>query len=538
MDLYGQPEGRAPSQLSAGSAVALAVVMLLLFAVSVWIRLPHIGRPLGDGHEWLTSTVVRNLQIWEEDGALKHRFLPIFTYSGASNKFINNQGSEHMDAAGNYYYTSYGPLAYIVPYVVLKAFRQPITVLGVQCFNLGVHLATAVLVFFLVVEVVRPKRFVEFAAPLAAYVFYVFSAATLWLHSNVYMADMFVQPLWVLSALLVLRYSDAPDPSWRLLAAISGAIAATITAEWIGVFFAVALGVYALLQREPKRKRGLLLATAMGIALGIGLIVLHYSMVNGIDGFLASSAAKFAVRSGLGSESTFAIGSLESWIAVVRNYGVAYGVVPGAIIVTALTALAAIALHDRRRGVFTDMWRRGNLVLALSAGSVALHHLVFFDFTAVHFFATLKTAVVFALVMGLVAYRALSLEVSSGKSSPFGRVVLAAVLTMLGVSVVSGVATYKRHERDWRNDMYMRAGTVIAARALPDECVFLRDSVTGAGTYVLPQVVLYAHRNIASWESTVAAVDLMNRQGVQRGIVFSVDPASGVVGYERFALSD
>lgn len=531
------PEIRSAPALSVAGTVVLALTMLALFAASVFIRLPHMGRPLGEGHEWLTSTVVRNLMIWEEEGALKDRFLPIFTYPGKANKFINNQGSEHMDAAGNYYYTSYGPLAYVVPYLVLKALGQQVTVFGVQCFNLGVHLVAAVLVFVVAAHIIRPQRPMEFVPPLLAYAFYVFSAATLWLHSNVYMADMFVQPLWILCVLLVLRYSETAEPRWPHLAAICASVAATVMAEWIGVFFAAAVGAYALLQPDRRRYRGLLAAAATGVVVGVGSIVIHYSTINGLDGFAASSAAKFAVRSGLGSGSTYSIKSLESWIAIVRNYGVAYGVIPGAIILAVAVAVGVVAAKDWKRGVHTAMWRRAGIAFALLGGSIALHHLVFFDFTAVHFFAMLKTAVVFALVFCVAAYRALG-SAGAEAASPSRKAMAAVVPVTVAIAAVSSVTTYERHAVDWRNDLYQRIGTAIAAESRPEECVFVRGHESEAAVYVGPQIVLYAHRNIASWESTSAAVELMRRQGVLRGIVFSLDPTAGVTGYERFVLRD
>lgn len=56
-------------------------IICLLFILSIVVRLPNLNRPLGNHHEWLTSTVLKHQQIWYENGALKYKFLPIMTYN-------------------------------------------------------------------------------------------------------------------------------------------------------------------------------------------------------------------------------------------------------------------------------------------------------------------------------------------------------------------------------------------------------------------------------------------------------------------------
>ncbi|MCX8007492.1 MAG: hypothetical protein N3B11_05180 [Coriobacteriia bacterium] len=518
---------------------AIALAMLALFAASVWVRLPNMGRPLGEGHEWLTSTVARNLEIWERDGALKHRFLPIFTYPGAANRYINNQGSDHMDAQGNYYYTSYGPFAYIAPYLALKALGQPVTVIGIQRFNLAVHLATAVLLFLVVVEVTRPRRPVEYAPALFAYALYTFTTATLWLHSNVYMSDMFVQPLWVLCILLVFRYADAPGVGWRKPAAIAAAIALAVWTEWLGVFFAATLAGYAVAHWRRKAVRRLFAASIAGGIGGVALYVGHYSLIDGLAGLWKASYAKYAIRSGVSATSNFPIDNPISWQRIGWHYtGFGYG--PVLLLAVALLCVIGFAAYRATDASSrpVGLARRARLALVLAAAPVLLHHLVFFDFTAVHFFSVLKAAVVLALAAGIGASCIIAWLQTRAPAHSATLFASALAVGMIAIAAAQ-VANYRSIAEETRFDAYERLGEIIATEAAPDETVFLRAGDFAGfepwqGAMTGPQVVYYAHRNFASWSTTEAAYALMERQGTRKGMTVGLDPGTGNVRVQHF----
>src|SRR5437899_2344899 len=89
------------------------LILTILFLVSVAVRWPFLNRPLGPHDEWLTSTVLRTMEIWQMEGAWRtYSFLPIMTYPGHVNYNIDNQAGV-SDRLGRQYYLSYPPLAYI-----------------------------------------------------------------------------------------------------------------------------------------------------------------------------------------------------------------------------------------------------------------------------------------------------------------------------------------------------------------------------------------------------------------------------------------
>ena len=115
------------------------LIMLLIFSISVLIRLPSLNRPLSKHHEFVTAISLRVLQIWDKEGGAKYNYVPVMNYGGEANKHINNHASTVEygveDAEGNYYYLSHPPLAYMAPYFVFKVLNIKPTVFSLQAFQ-------------------------------------------------------------------------------------------------------------------------------------------------------------------------------------------------------------------------------------------------------------------------------------------------------------------------------------------------------------------------------------------------------------------
>ena len=91
------------------SRKSVVTALAVIFLVSVLVRLPMLGRPLSVHHEWLTSTSLRHIQIFYENGAAKYHFSPVLNYNLSGDKYIR-EGYVHNDSIGNTYYLSFPPL--------------------------------------------------------------------------------------------------------------------------------------------------------------------------------------------------------------------------------------------------------------------------------------------------------------------------------------------------------------------------------------------------------------------------------------------
>ena len=84
------------------------------------------------------------MQAYDETPIREHKFLPIVSLGGLDNKGIS-WGATIPDKDGNYYYTSFSPAGYILPYIFVKIFRLPINEKSLYCFNTLLFAISAVL---------------------------------------------------------------------------------------------------------------------------------------------------------------------------------------------------------------------------------------------------------------------------------------------------------------------------------------------------------------------------------------------------------
>ncbi|MDH3280003.1 MAG: hypothetical protein OEQ18_02600, partial [Gammaproteobacteria bacterium] len=121
--------------------------LLLLFAGSVWLRAPHLGRPLAHNFEWLSAHTLIVHEIWHEQGGPSaHLFAQSMSYDKPADLYINNAAMSYFyqgypaDGHGRYYDPSHPSLGVVVPYYLAFALwdTKP-NALGLQVFNMGVQ---------------------------------------------------------------------------------------------------------------------------------------------------------------------------------------------------------------------------------------------------------------------------------------------------------------------------------------------------------------------------------------------------------------
>jgi hypothetical protein len=499
--------------MSRRKRIFVGTTLALIFATSVMVRLPLLNKPLCRPREWLNATVLRHLQIWHEVGIARAHFAPIMTYPGRANKNISNAASEHMDSQGNYYYTSYPPLAYYVPYFIFEALQIYPSILPLQIFNLSLHFICGILIYLALTLLLDCENEVCIPAVLG-FTVYIFSPQTLWLQSNVYMSDIFVQVLFIAGIYFVLKWAKygpcSGISSYLKLGALTFCF---VYAEWLGVMFALSLLLYARLNRDQPWAKGLWVAVILGTCTALGLMIWQYSLISGLHAFLVSSHHRYLLRSGLGQQGgpDFHPWSLLGWLLILTYLLVAYA---ADFLLLALWA----AMGKKYAG--PEIGR--NMKTAVFCSAVLppiLHHLVFFNFTAYHEFSTLKDAPMIALLAGALASRlwkkqgTANFSFMSSRTLLIGSVVLFCAIAIPEYRVLTGPLV----------PAYKAIGECIARNSTPDEVVFAQFQQPWA--IPLPQVVLYAHRNIAIWLDEVTARQLAQKNGVSRGVLFVINPA-------------
>jgi len=492
-------------------------IIISFLIISILVRVPNINRPLSYHHEWLTSTVLRTQQIWYEKGDFTHRFLPIMTYDNKADRNINNQANL-KDEEGNFYYTSYPPFAYIFPYVIFRLFNVYPDVLPLQIFNIAIHFISSLFIL-LIISLLTNKYYINKVniPALLGFSIYLFSPASLWFHSNVYMSDMLVQPFFIIGIYLFLKIikNEGKLISCVLLGIINFFM---IYTEWLGVFFAFAVFIYALFNMKEVSIRMVLPCITISSIASLSLTIWHYSQISGLDAFIKSSMKKYLYRSGFSQYSAIGLdySNLTSWKRIVSHYY--HGYLPFLIIlcIVALMYLAVLKKYPTRDILHRNKIEAVSLYLCIVP--VLMHHVVFFNFTSIHDFSVLKTGIFISIITSLIYLRLvntfckdISDKTRTLKIGVINSIII--LMTMLSLYI------YQADVIEDNTLFYKEIGQIIASNADDNEIVFIKT----IDFKILPQIVFYAHRNIAKWKNELKARELLNLNETERGVVFIFD---------------
>ncbi|MFZ4599906.1 MAG: hypothetical protein ACOYNN_14780 [Terrimicrobiaceae bacterium] len=514
------------------------LIILALFAVSLAIREPVLNRPLAGNQEWLTSTVLRTMEIWQADGAIHgQQLLPSMTYPGAANRFIPNHANL-IAPNGECYYTSYPSLGYYVPYFVTSIIGMGPSVTFMRVFCLCVHLICVLLVFALVRVATRPwNPFSAELAAIAAAGLYIFATGTLWYHGNVYMSDMLVQMFFLAGTLLGLRLlRTVPGRVVDFIFVWVIIFAMTLT-EWIGGLFAISLAIAAF--RAAGWRRGIVITLLAGTASGLAVAatVLHYSSIDGFANLVESLRVKAEIYSAAANTTgTPAVISPKRWLLFARHYFDSYAGFACAI--AALSGFIVLSFRKQLTTFTRRAWADSDFVSVvwLLAAPILLHHFILFNWTTSHSFSVLKTAPLIALVFGVLVLWVL--EGSREKGWTCGLPLVVAIFLM---GVASSIFMYF-HSNLVHDENYRASGNAIQRGTGEDEIAFVSVGRMSPRRdlywQVHPQLVFYAKRNLAVWLDGPEASRLLNTVGIQRGVLFTLTPDWQIIDVRRFNLGE
>ena len=81
-----------------------------------------------------TWHTILTLKSYDETSINEHKFLPIVSLGEKDDKYIP-WGATVPDSKGNYYYTSFSPAGYVIPYIFIKIFNLSISESSLYIFN-------------------------------------------------------------------------------------------------------------------------------------------------------------------------------------------------------------------------------------------------------------------------------------------------------------------------------------------------------------------------------------------------------------------
>ncbi|MBP7809191.1 MAG: hypothetical protein KA163_07865 [Bacteroidia bacterium] len=410
---------------------------------------------------------------------------------------------------------SYPPFSFILPYFVFKITGQDASVGGIRIFSLLIHFICALLIFLIVYKFNKKRLSEDYFIPAyVAFCFYVFATGNLWFHSNFYFADSLVH-VFVLGLINVFL-SIVQQPETKTSKNISLLFTLTflgIYTEWLALFaafFVLALFIFKSFKTKIyiKYSLSIILATIFSL----GLTVLQYSYIAGFNVLKNYSLLKFSRRSGFNEQTAIdgtSIYNTQSYKTIYSYYLTNYNYLVSFALLFGFAFLMLYFVNLKTKKVKFEF--NPLLVLILISLTVATHHVVFFNFTAIHDVSTLKMTLPVCLFVGyffalVFAYAG---EVSKKTTQVF------AVL-FCGAFVFYSSQEYLRFSSDDTDKHFQKlTGDAVAKYANPDELVFTNVGIS-------PVLMWHAQRNLVQSDNKKKCAEILDSLNYSKGIFFKI----------------
>lgn len=495
-------------------------ILLLLFLLSVLVRVPNLNRPLSKHHEFNVAFFLIPLEIWSESGAQNHGHLPPYNYFNPGDLFVPEPIAVAAgEKDGRYYYLSLPPLSYIAPYYFFKSAGLSTSVLNLQIFNLILH---GFVLFFLVntLNIFFSKNNALFACTL-----YLFAPGPLWYHGNAYTHHVFALLPLIMTVYFFIRYTQSFDFKGKHLFAFALSLFALIYAEWIGVFLAIIIFALAIFNfRSARYKHVAVVVFLVGLS-SLTILLYQYVSFMGWERYKAYLLDRFIERAGLESSIGF-LGFLIKWAYWCL---VSYG-----LWIPALVA----ALFVRWKSLMTA---NEKLALILIIVPLLIYQVVFREFAYVHEYSVLYQGFLWSFLSAMflekVDWKSLPIVPKLKFLSHFRPKLVISVLSILFVAQYYVInRPGKVGQNGDRYDQLEEIGATISQNTTPDETVFLliRDESISR---VNPQIVFYAKRNFKPISDLNEIAAFLEIQKNDNAVVFEIVDGA-IVGFSNYILSE
>lgn len=358
--------------------------LLIFWILSLLVRWPLLNRPLAKHHEYNTAMVLMNIDTWRAAGGAGHfHYIPVLNYPEPGDRIPARAPAPNFDADGNALYFSFGAGWYLFPYTFYQLFQWPAKPVYLQMLNLLLHGLGAWL-WWCWLNAPKRRNRLSTTAKLVSVLALLFLPGMLWYNGNGYVNTSLSIPLLILWLMAAEKWSKDQSPiSYGLYVCIS---LLCVYTDWFVVFLCTA---QALIESRQKKQRlvstlSTLLVWLAPILLGILLILFQYSSYVGLADTLQALSGRFAERSVL--EGSTGKGPL--WISFLQHYLTLY--LPLVIL------LFAAGFQNLRNTLWKDPF-----FIAYGC-ALALYHLVFFQWSAVHEFAMLADALWLVYGIGIL----------------------------------------------------------------------------------------------------------------------------------------
>jgi hypothetical protein len=504
-------------------------ILIALFLLSVLMRIDNLKKPMGHHHEWLTGHVLSVVYIFEQDGAFYHHCAPVWTFNTEADRYL--AAHQSFKDKNNYtYYVSYPPMCFLLPHCIFTVCGTDASVIGIRVIGLVIHFLVAFLVYLLVLKFFdRKMRDCIFLPAIMAFGLYTFAAGNLWFHGHVFFADMLV-PLFIASFLYVLLRvlkNELSTGKACLLLFLTCALGAYT--EWQMLFIAFFSSAVLFFKGFRERRYFLhFITVCVAALLPVFITYMQYSSIAGSKELKEVVSSKYKQRSGGDAEAAEAGMSMDnsfSFRHISEHYEQNYStLLDYAWYAFLLFLFLALINHRVEKGVIKF---NHFLIFVILMGSILMHHYVFFNFTAVHDFSTLKTSLFLALFCGYVLGLLFVVFELDKKKQQRNWAIAFSVIAFGLFFHFSTQRYYKVNQGSDINKNHFLAGEIVKKHVKPDEIVFCTFIPT-------PETAWYTKRNLLPCADVKDAIHTLQRiDSKLNGQVIQLNPGD----YEVFTIN-
>lgn len=472
---------------------------ILLFLISIFIRVPNLNRPLSKHHEFNTAFFLIPMEIWEDEGIINHGFIPSYSYTNLNDKNINNPiGIQEANFEGTYYYLSFPSFSYLLPYFTFKILNVKASVLSLQVFSLILHFILCWILFFLL------TLFFKQESAFYGVLLYLFSPAPLWFHGNGYTHHVLAIVLFVATIFCLVKYLK--NFKNKFLVGFGLLFFFLILTEWISILLGFTMFFLMLFSKKiniQTRKRTIVVL-CLSVFLAFLILFIQYENHIGIEHYIDYQINRFKQRSTIVNKSNTVFDSVFAW---VKWNAISFGGYLLIILILTFTKFKKI-----KSSILLDKEKRLFIIVLIP---IILHHLVFMEFVYVHDYSVLIDGVFWTVFLTFLLSK---IELKKQTLN---------TVTLLAIIISSAVyfAINKPGEIGQNGDpynIYKNIGENINQSIQPDETVFL----TGFSATVNrnnPQIIYYAKRNFKAIKNERGAKDFLINNHRKKGRIYFLE---------------
>lgn len=361
--------------------------VLVVFFVSVLVRLPNINRPVSKHHEFITALILINIESWRQGGGGdKFHYIPVMNFQNPGDKDFSKD--VYLDSKGDRWYLSLGPGWYILPYFIYELFHLPTIPIYLRALNLLFNLLSVILFFYFCERLLPATISNRYQLIIASCFLFIFTPGTLWYFGNGYVHNVIMLP-FLIGALILLfdMFMSAEKIKFSRLFSLGLLIILLMYFDWF-IFFASFFSVILCIGKIKYDKKYFWLSGTLVAAAAIGaiLIFLQFASYDGADAVMGYWKDRFLFRSITNEKVSFFRMIIHlSFHSITAFFPL-------------LALLVISLLWSKFKKININFSKNEILFFILFAGAALLYNLVLLEWSYEHEFSILPWSVLFAYV--------------------------------------------------------------------------------------------------------------------------------------------